>query len=165
MKATVSALTLLLTAGTLQAQSLPSRDSVSKLLRHWVESESVVGMTVLTLANGAGQFVSAGRIGGSGTGAPTDSTSFELGSISKVFTGTLLADMVLRGEVSLDDPVRKFLPSTVRVPSHNGREITLRDLASHVAALPRNPTNHRSDDPADQRLNYGPDDLYAFLHR
>jgi D-alanyl-D-alanine-carboxypeptidase/D-alanyl-D-alanine-endopeptidase len=163
MKAIVPALTFLLAASSLHAQPLPSRDSLDKLVRQWVESESAVGMTIGTLSNGAWQTSSAGRIGGSGSRPPTDSTSFELGSVSKVFTGTLLADMVLRGEVSLDDPVRKFLPATVRVPSHNGREITLRDLASHVAALPREPTNYRSNDPVEQRLGYGPDDLYAFL--
>ena len=57
-------------------------------------------------------------------------TIFEIGSITKAFTGALLADMVARGEVQLEDPVAKFLPPTVRVPTRGGKQITLLDLAT-----------------------------------
>ena len=40
---------------------------------------------------------------------------FEIGSITKVFTALLLADMVERGEVALHDPVSKYLPEGVKV--------------------------------------------------
>jgi serine-type D-Ala-D-Ala carboxypeptidase/endopeptidase len=60
---------------------------------------------------------------------------FEIGSITKTFTGTLLALMAHEGLVALDDPVNRHLPDGVRVPSR-GREITLEDLASHRSGLP-----------------------------
>jgi CubicO group peptidase (beta-lactamase class C family) len=66
---------------------------------------------------------------------------FEIGSITKVFTASLLADMVAKGEVRLDDPVAKYLPTSVRVPSHNGKQITLIDLATQSSGLPRMPNN------------------------
>jgi CubicO group peptidase (beta-lactamase class C family) len=66
---------------------------------------------------------------------------FEIGSISKVFTTTLLADMIERGEVRLDDPLAKYLPPSVKVPTRHGREITLKDLATHSSSLPRMPGN------------------------
>ena len=66
---------------------------------------------------------------------------FEVGSISKVFTAILLADMIERGEVRLDDPVSKYLPAPVTVPRRNGREITLKDLTTHSSGLPREPGN------------------------
>ena len=57
---------------------------------------------------------------------PLDAYSvFEIGSITKVFTATLLADMADRKEVALDDPVSKYLPSSVHIPERNGRKITL----------------------------------------
>src|SRR5580698_9325331 len=56
-------------------------------------------------------------------------TVFEIGSMTKVFTSLLLADMVQKGEVALDDPVAKYLPATVKMPTRNGRVITLVDLA------------------------------------
>ena len=70
--------------------------------------------------------------GGTGTGAGFSSTTlFEIGSITKVFTALLLADMANKGEVSLNDPAAKYLPAGHRMPEGGGRPITLTDLATH----------------------------------
>jgi serine-type D-Ala-D-Ala carboxypeptidase/endopeptidase len=63
---------------------------------------------------------------------------FEIGSITKVFTATVLADMALEGLVALDEPVQELLPAGVRIPAR-GRPITLEDLATHRSGLPRLP--------------------------
>ena len=63
---------------------------------------------------------------------------FEIGSITKVFTTTLLAAMARDGLVALDDPVQRHLPDGVRMPVR-GRPITLEDLAAHRSGLPRLP--------------------------
>lgn len=63
-------------------------------------------------------------------------TVFEIGSITKVFTALLLADMIVRGEVAADDPVAKFLPDNARVPYFVDRPITLLDLATYTSGLP-----------------------------
>ena len=65
-------------------------------------------------------------------------TLFEIGSITKVFTATLLTGMAAAGEVDIDDPVRRHLPDGVQMPSR-GRDITLADLASHRSGLPALP--------------------------
>jgi CubicO group peptidase (beta-lactamase class C family) len=57
-----------------------------------------------------------------------------------VFTGLLLADLAHEGIVGLDAPLASYLPAWVRVPTRGGRQITLGDLASHAAGLPRNPS-------------------------
>jgi serine-type D-Ala-D-Ala carboxypeptidase/endopeptidase len=62
-------------------------------------------------------------------------TIFEIGSITKTFTTTLLADMARQGLVALDDPVQRHLPDGVQLPVR-GREITLEDLATHRSGLP-----------------------------
>ena len=62
-------------------------------------------------------------------------TLFEIGSITKTFTGILLADMVLKGEVKLDDPASKYLPESVTLPEYQGKKITLKDLATHTLSL------------------------------
>ena len=98
-----------------------------------------------------------------GSTVPSDSTSFEIGSISKVLTGTLLADMVLRGEVHLADPVRKYLPASVRVPARSGRAITLLDLATHTSGLPRDPDNFAEGTSAERVETYSAAKLYSFL--
>ena len=68
---------------------------------------------------------------------PDASTLFEIGSITKVFTGALLADMHLQGEVFLEDPLSAYLPSPR--PAWRGREPTLLELATHRSALPNTP--------------------------
>jgi len=69
--------------------------------------------------------------------APDATTLFEIGSVTKVFTGVLLADMHLRGEVSLDDPLSRHLPEPR--PAWRHREPTLRELATHRSGLPNTP--------------------------
>jgi D-alanyl-D-alanine-carboxypeptidase/D-alanyl-D-alanine-endopeptidase len=90
-------------------------------------------------------------------------TVFEIGSITKAFTGALLADMVARGEVKLDDPVQKYLPASVRVPTRGGKQITLLDLATQSSGLPRVPGNLNPQSNANPYAAYSADQLYAFL--
>lgn len=94
-----------------------------------------------------------------------ENTVFEIGSITKAFTGTLLAEAVKRGEVKLDDPVSKFLPSTVKMPTRGGREITLLDLATHVSALPRLPGNFAPKDNQNPYADYTVEQMYDFLSK
>lgn len=71
-------------------------------------------------------------------GRPVDRRSlFEIGSITKAFTGVLLADMVLAGEVALDDPLSRHLAD--RRPAWRHREPTLLELATHRSGLPNTP--------------------------
>ena len=81
---------------------------------------------------------------------------FEIGSITKIFTATLLADMAREGLVGIGDRVSAHLPPSVEMPSR-GREITLADLSSHRSGLPALPkgllvpalTTRRNDPYAD----------------
>jgi len=90
-------------------------------------------------------------------------TLFEIGSITKVFTALLAADMAQRGEVKLDDPIQKYLPPAVKIPERGGRQITLIDLATHTSGLPRMPENFRPKDPSRPYADYTVDALYSFL--
>jgi CubicO group peptidase (beta-lactamase class C family) len=108
-----------------------------------------------------------GKMDGSHSAAVNADTLFEIGSVTKVFTSLVLADMVQKGEVNLDDPISKFLPATVKVPTRKGKEITLIDLATHSSSLPRLPTNlglmallWHGDNPY---ARYTVQDLYDFL--
>jgi CubicO group peptidase (beta-lactamase class C family) len=67
-------------------------------------------------------------------------TVFQIGSLTKPFTGLLLADMVTRGEVALDDPASKYFPPGVQLAQRE-RPIVLHDLARHVSGLPSMPEN------------------------
>lgn len=109
------------------------------------------------------RYIAYGRTSKTGD-APGSDTIFELGSITKVFTSLLLADMVDRGEVKLDDPVAMYLPKGVIVPSHNGKSITLADLATHTSGLPRDADNLDLMQ-VNPFASYGEARLYEFLAR
>ena len=69
--------------------------------------------------------------------APDAQTVFEVGSITKVFTATLLARMAEQGLVALDDPIRPLLEPHLKLKDWRGRDVTLLHLATHTSTLPR----------------------------
>ncbi len=98
-----------------------------------------------------------------GQSAVDGNTIFEIASVTKVFTSLLLADMVERGEVKLDDPISKFLPAAVKLPTRNGKEITLVELATHTSGLSRIPDNLNPKDWQNPYADYTVDNMYTFL--
>ncbi|WP_404333492.1 serine hydrolase domain-containing protein [Sphingomonas sp. MMS12-HWE2-04] len=95
-------------------------------------------------------------------GPANSRTLFEIGSITKIFTGLLLADMAARGEVGLNDPLSKYLPAAA-TPKVRGREITLLDLATHRSGLPRVPLNLPRTDEGNPYADYTPALMEQFL--
>jgi CubicO group peptidase (beta-lactamase class C family) len=89
-------------------------------------------------------------------------TVFEIGSITKTFTATLLAQQVTTGKLQLDQPVASLLPGFT-VPTRDGKAVSLGNLAMQNSGLPRLPTNFRPADAMDPYADYGPEQLKAFL--
>ncbi|WP_162207413.1 serine hydrolase [Dyella japonica] len=94
--------------------------------------------------------------------APDGDTVFEIGSITKTFTATLLAQQVIAGKLQLDQPVATLLPGFT-VPTRDGKSVTLGNLASQNSGLPRMPTNFASANPNDPFVDYDAAKLKAFL--
>lgn len=166
--ATRSSVLLLILGGLLlppatAAQYFPPDDDLRLMLRYLVEDGGATGVVLGVLEpDGTTRIVSHGDPGPGSR--PLDPRSvFEIASLTKVFTATLLADMVARGEVQLDDPVSRFLPQHVTVPTYSGTEITLRHLALHTSGLPRGPDNHRPVDEEDPYAGYTLAMGYDFL--
>lgn len=93
---------------------------------------------------------------------PDANTVFEIGSITKTFTATLLAEAVTKNDLRLDQPIASLLPN-FHIPSRDGKQITLGDLAMQDSGLPRMPTNFQPANPKDPYGDYGIDKLKAFL--
>ena len=140
---------------------LPTDAEIGKMITDRNTARPGQGIVIGVLGPDGSRFVA----GGTGAGAHVDRTTlFEIGSISKVFTALILADMVNKNEVSLDDPAVKYLPPGHHMPQRNGRQITLRDLATHASALPRMPDDVGPADGIDNPFaDYGEDKLLAFL--
>jgi serine-type D-Ala-D-Ala carboxypeptidase/endopeptidase len=66
-------------------------------------------------------------------------TAFEIGSVSKTMTAALLAELIGRGDIALDDPLAKLLPPGAIVPAFNGRQITIGNIVTHTSGLPSFP--------------------------
>jgi CubicO group peptidase (beta-lactamase class C family) len=153
----------LLASAPAGAQHFPADEDLQVMLRYLVEDGETPGIVVGVLeADGSTRIVSYGSSGPDARPLGPRSV-FEIGSINKTFTATLLADMIARGEVSLEDPVSDYLPEDVTVPSSGGREITLLDLATHTSGLPRLPDNHRPGNMRDPYADYTIELLYEFL--
>jgi D-alanyl-D-alanine-carboxypeptidase/D-alanyl-D-alanine-endopeptidase len=90
-------------------------------------------------------------------------TVFEIGSITKTFTGILLADKVIKGEMKLDDPLQKYLPDGVTAPTRNGQVITLVTMSNHTSALARMPSNFAPKNPNNPYADYTEQQMYDFL--
>ena len=71
---------------------------------------------------------------------------FEIGSITKTFTGTMLAKLVYDGRVNLNEPIKNILRVPLNQSSLNGKEITLVHLANHSSGLPFEPNNVKNDE-------------------
>jgi len=119
-------------------------------------SRKGIGAAVGVLKNGVTRVFTLGD-------AKVDSI-FEIGSITKTFTGLILAQMTVQGRVRLDEPVRALLPpGTVSKP--DGPEITLLDLVTQHSGLPRLPDNLTPANPRNPYADYTALKLYEFLAR
>lgn len=143
------------------AWAIPSNDEIRKLLAGRMQHNGV-GIVVGIIEPAGRRIVVHGR-SGARDGRPLDGdTVFQIGSVTKVFTGLLLADMAQRGEVSLDDPAAKYLPPGVRMPER-GRPITLIDLSKHWSGLPSMPTNFSLRASPNPYQAYSAEQLHQFL--
>jgi D-alanyl-D-alanine-carboxypeptidase/D-alanyl-D-alanine-endopeptidase len=142
-----------------KASRLPDQNEVKALLVHLVDDEKrTPGIVVGMIADDPQErwVVGYGKLGATDERVPDGDTVFEIGSIGKGFTGILLAQAVVNGEVKLDDPISLYLPDGVTAPEYEGRSITLLDLATHYSGLPPfNTTNLCEEFTVDQ--------MYAFL--
>ncbi|NJD18646.1 MAG: DUF3471 domain-containing protein [Gemmatimonadetes bacterium] len=154
---------VLAAAAPAAAQHFPAEADLLALVRERVEQGRAKGIVLGVLeADGSTRIVSWGD---PGPGAPPlgERSVFEIGSITKVFTGTLLAEMAARGEVRREEPVQDLLPPGVTVPSRSGKVIRLVDLSTQVSGLPRLPANLRPANATDPYADYRAESLYAAL--
>lgn len=68
--------------------------------------------------------------------SPTDETLYEIASLTKTFTGTLLAHAIVDGKASIDDDIRNYLPYRLPNLEYDNQPITFRHLVTHQSGLP-----------------------------
>lgn len=139
------------------------REQVDELVKPLIESDLLAGCVVGVIDKGKTEVYGYGEVTRGKGQTPDGRTVYEIGSVTKAFTGTLLADMVRQGEVKLDEPLADLLPKGVTMPEPVGRPITLVDLASQTSGLPRMPDPFEPKNPNDPYADYSPKKLADFL--
>ena len=142
----------------------PSEESVLAILKDRIDvGRESLGLVAAFWDHDRRSVFAQGQSGADNNRPLDGDTVFEIGSITKVFTALLFADMVLRGELAPDDPAAKYLPANVRMPDFEGEPITLMDLATYTSGLPRMPSNFAPKNPANPYIDYTAERLYDYL--
>lgn len=147
-----------------QSTQLDQRESkIKELIQERVERHhQEFGVVVGIVSKKGCQIIKHGKQCRGGK-AVDGNTLFELGSLTKVFTSLLLADLIRRGEMNLEDPIEKFLPQEVKVPAWKGIKITLFHLATHTSGLPNTPQIKTGEESVPGYVNFSTHRLYNFL--
>jgi CubicO group peptidase (beta-lactamase class C family) len=155
---------MLLSALSVSAAPQDFTNVIRAYLQQCLEAEKInAGIVVGMVDERGSRIIGYGKLDNGTDQEVNGDTVFEIGSVTKTFTALLLQDMIERGEMKLNDPVTKYLPGSVKLPSRGGKEITLRQLATHTSGLPGIPDNldpKRADNPY---ADYTVEKLYTFL--
>lgn len=145
-------------AQVLDAPPVPVAEAAAKLCQELLASGAVPGFAVALVTRSGCDFLNFGFTQalpspGSHVLPVSEKTLFEIGSVSKVFTGMLLAEAVVRGQARLEDPLGEHLPEGWSAPGFEGPQglepIQLWHLSTHTSGLPRLPAGILNADPND----------------
>ena len=136
---------------------------IDTVMKQYFADPNTVGASVSVLKNGKTFFYNYGETKQGNHRLPTAHSIYEIGSISKTFTATLLAFAVNEGKVKLTDPVNKYLPKDIPVLEFNGKPITLEGLSNHSSGLPRLPDNLKEVKEDNPYKNYDEQSMMEFL--
>lgn len=159
----VLAVCITLSCQVVKAEESELAAQIDRLVQPYLDESIVVGMVVGVIRGNDSVVRGYGRVARDEPAQPHGQTVYEIGSITKTFTGLLLADAVVHGRLQLDRPIADLLPADVRTPQHEDGPIRLEHLATHASGLPRMPKNFSPSDARNPYADYSAQDLYAFL--
>lgn len=160
-------LVLILVSSCVSTYSLAQGDStlnyVKEYIRRIVDNGKSASIIIGIINKDGKQTFSYGELEKGSGKKPDENSLYGIGSITKLFTCSLLADMVNSGKMNLNDPISKYLPDSVKTPTYNGKKITLYDLATHTSGLPPRPDNLSPTNPNNPYADYAIAQTYSFL--
>ena len=137
-------------------------DKVRTVLKeHIGAGEQNTGLVAVISDKAGSRIVAYGHTGMQDNRPLDGDTVFEIGSITKVLTALILADMAARGELAMTDPLARHLPPSVKVPER-AEPITLLDLATYTSGLPNWPPGFRFTS-ANPLADYTAERVYASI--
>jgi CubicO group peptidase (beta-lactamase class C family) len=142
--------------------------SIDSAAREYFRDPHATGLSIGIIKDGKGLIYHYGEITKGSSQLPTGKTIYEIGSITKTFTATILANAVLENRVRLDDDVRKYLPEPYPNLEYKGQAITFQDLSNHSARIPSEPDDYFTQpqyDPMKPWNDYSTSMLWQYLQR
>jgi len=147
MKSPLSCAVLLAMSGSAFAAPQTEKqiaELVNRTVMPLMKEQAVPGMAVAVIYHGRPYYFTWGMANIASKQPVTQETLFELGSVSKTFTGVLGGDAVARGEISLSDPASKYWPA---LSGKQWEKISLQHLATYTAGgLPLQVPDEVSDE-------------------
>ncbi|MES2373341.1 MAG: serine hydrolase domain-containing protein [Bacteroidota bacterium] len=134
---------------------------VDSIMQVFMAQLHTVGASIAILKDGKTYYYGYGETAKGNNSIPDNRTIFEIGSISKTFTATLLADAVSKGKIKLDDPVNKYLPDSIPAITFEGVPVTIRSLINHSSGIPRMPDNMGTN-KTDPYIDYDDSKMFSF---
>lgn len=138
---------------------------VDKATQNYLRDLKTVGLSVGVVKDGKFYTYNYGETEKSNGQLPTADSFYEIGSITKTFTGILLAQAVLDKKVNLDDDIRKYLEGSFPNLEFQGQPITIKDLSTHTSGIPSAPDSMENSDSSDPWGNFSREQLLETLHR
>jgi len=146
------------------AAALPSQRATAQVASPLTAAGRVHGLAVGFVSPAGRVVYGFGRLGeGRRARVPDGRTVFEIGSVTKTFTGLLLAQAIMEGRVRDTDPIRLHLPPGVLAGDSPLAWVSWLDLASHASGLPEAPSNLPSKDPLNPLAGYSTRLLLDYL--
>lgn len=146
------------------AAALPSQRATAQVVGRLTDSGQIHGLVVGYVSSRGQVVYGFGHRGEDRRSkAPDGKTVFDIGSITKTFTGLLLAQSVMMGQVHVSDAIGPFLPPGLLPAKSPLARLTFLDLATHTAGLPAVPDNLPGHDPRNPMAGYSTERLLRYL--
>ncbi len=137
--------------------------SIEERVEGYQNENAIIGMAVVAIGRDNHQkfqqIVTKGKLSLKSPIPVNAFTEFRIGPLTQPVTAGTLAYLVQEGQVSLNDPISKFLPKSMKLPNYKGKGITFGDLATHTSGLPDMPYSLTS------RSNFSISQMYRFLSK
>ncbi len=145
------------------AQDYPSKNEIEKIIKREVNNKRSNSISIAILDKGKITYVNAGYPFDKRTDKASEHTIYEIASVSKIFTTTLLADFVIKDKIGLDDYMVDYLPDTLQFSDERIRQIQIKHLAAHTSGIPAPISSARCEDPEQHHKYLTFSDIFSML--
>jgi CubicO group peptidase (beta-lactamase class C family) len=139
---------------------------VDSVVKDLMSGGASCGLTIGIYKEGKSNFYNYGETERGNKALPNENSIYEIGSITKTFTGIILAKALLEKKIHLKDDIRKYLPGQFPNLNYGGKPITVEHLANHTSRIPSIPpdiSKQKEFDELNPYKNYTKEMMFAYL--